>query len=158
MWKGKSKYKEFTLKYQTRQSSSDFLNNLEIDINNASISEQNIDFFFISNAYQTIHEWAEGLESLGQLNSAELESKFVHYTKVIWYETDSDSVEVFTRLNVGKIPLTNAELIKALFLNKTNFIELNDKDKAKIRLQQIEISTEWDRMEYALQNDSLWYF
>lgn len=158
MWKGKSKYKEFTLKYQTRQSSSDFLNNLEIDINNASISEQNIDFFFISNAYQTIHEWAEGLELLGQLNSAELESKFVHYTKVIWYETDSDSVEVFTRLNVGKIPLTNAELIKALFLNKTNFIELNDKDKAKIRLQQIEISTEWDRMEYALQNDSLWYF
>jgi len=158
MWKGKSKYKEFTLKYQTRQSGSDFLNNLEIDINNASISEQNIDFFFISNAYQTIHEWAEGLESLGQLNSAELESKFVHYTKVIWYETDSDSVEVFTRLNVGKIPLTNAELIKALFLNKTNFIELNDKDKAKIRLQQIEISTEWDRIEYALQNDSLWYF
>ncbi|QIC67628.1 DUF262 domain-containing protein [Acinetobacter schindleri] len=110
MWKGKSKYKEFTLKYQTRQSSSDFLNNLEIDINNASISEQNIDFFFISNAYQTIHEWAEGLESLGQLNSAELESKFVHYTKVIWYETDSDSVEVFTRLNVGKIPLTNRPL------------------------------------------------
>lgn len=160
MWKGKFKHKEFTLKYQTRQFSSDFLTNLAIDTtnNDGIINDQNIDFFFISNAYQTIHEWAESLELTGQLNSAELESKFVHYTKVIWYETDSDSVEVFTRLNVGKIPLTNAELIKALFLNKTNFIELNDKDKAKIRLQQIEISTEWDRMEYALQHDSFWYF
>ncbi|RZG77802.1 DUF262 domain-containing protein [Acinetobacter sp. WCHAc060025] len=160
MWKGKSKHKEFTLKYQTRQSSSNFLNFLEVDAtnNDVIINDQNIDFFFISTAYQAIHKWAENLKNCEELNEDEFGSKIIHYTKVIWYETESDSVEVFTRLNVGKIPLTNAELIKALFLNKTNFIELDDKDKAKIRLQQIEISTEWDRMEYALQNDSFWYF
>ncbi len=160
MWKGKFKHKEFSLNYQTRKSSSDFLNNLEVDevANDVLIDDRNIDFFYISTAYRTIHKWAESLESKGLLNSGELESKFIHYTKVIWYETDSDSVEVFTRLNVGKIPLTNAELIKALFLNRTNFVDLSDKDKSKVRLQQIEISTEWDRMEYALQHDSFWYF
>lgn len=160
MWKGMFKLNEFSLSYQTRKSSTEFLNNLRIDISSDKdiINNQNIDFFYISTAYQTIHQWALDLNEQGKLNPGKLESNFVHSTKVIWYETDSDSVDVFTRLNVGKIPLTNAELIKALFLNKTNFIELNDKDKAKIRLQQIEISTEWDRMEYALQNDTFWYF
>lgn len=160
MWKGMFKLNEFSLSYETRKSSTDFLSNLVIDISSDKdiINNQNIDFFYISTAYQTIHQWALDLNKKGKLNPGKLESNFVHSTKVIWYETDSDSVDVFTRLNVGKIPLTNAELIKALFLNKTNFIELNDKDKAKIRLQQIEISTEWDRMEYALQNDSFWYF
>ena len=28
---------------------------------------------------------------------------------------------MFTKVNLGKIPLTNAELIKALLLNKENF-------------------------------------
>ena len=28
-----------------------------------------------------------------------------------------EEISVFTRLNIGKIPLTDAELIKALFLN-----------------------------------------
>ena len=29
-----------------------------------------------------------------------------------------DGVSIFTRLNIGKISLTNAELVKALFLSK----------------------------------------
>jgi len=57
--------------------------------------------------------------------------------------------------DLGKIPLTNAELIKALFLNSSNF-EKNNTDK--IRLKQLEISTEWDRIEHALQNNMFWYF
>ena len=56
---------------------------------------------------------------------------------------------------MGKIPLTNAELIKALFLNSSNF---QNSDTEKIRLRQLEIASEWDRIEYSLQNDELWYF
>lgn len=56
---------------------------------------------------------------------------------------------------MGKIPLTNAELIKALFLNSSNF---PNSDTEKIRLRQLEIASEWDRIEYSLQNDELWYF
>ena len=76
--------------------------------------------------------------------------------KVIWYEiNDKDSIEVFTRINMGKIPLTNSELIKALFLRKNNFNLENDE---YIYLRQIEIASEWDRIENTLQNDSFWYF
>ncbi len=74
--------------------------------------------------------------------------------RVIWYEIpESDNeIEVFTRINSGKIPLTNAELIKALFLNSKNF---TNEDK---NIRQIEISKEWDEIEYTLQNDELWSF
>ena len=33
-------------------------------------------------------------------------------------DDDEDSVNIFTRLNIGKINLTNAELVKALFLSR----------------------------------------
>ena len=158
MWKGKQKFAEFSLKYETRANSEDFLKQLEVNdaTDIVAINDQNIDFHFISTAYNTIHQWVKGFGN--SLNTGEFESKLIYNTKVIWYETDSDSVEVFTRINVGKIPLTSAELIKALFLNNSNFADANDKDKTKIRLKQLEIASEWDRMEYNLQNDSFWYF
>ena len=158
MWKGKQKFAEFSLKYETRANSEDFLKQLEVNdaTDIVAINDQNIDFHFISTAYNTIHQWVKGFGN--SLNTGEFESKLIYNTKVIWYETDSDSVEVFTRINVGKIPLTNAELIKALFLNNSNFADANDKDKTKIRLKQLVIASEWDRMEYNLQNDSFWYF
>jgi hypothetical protein len=86
-----------------------------------------------------------------------LNLKFNFSTKVIWYETSKidDSIDIFTRINSGKIPLTNAELIKALFLNSSNFAKA---DSEKLRLKQLEIASEWDRIEYALQDDSFWYF
>lgn len=74
----------------------------------------------------------------------------------IWYEVDEeDPVKVFTRLNIGKIALTNSELIKALFLNRSNFA---DGDFEKIRLRQMEIATRWDEIEATLQNDEFWMF
>ncbi len=56
---------------------------------------------------------------------------------------------------MGKIRLTNSELIKALFLNSSNFSNSN---KEEIRLRQLEIASEWDRIEYSLQNNEFWYF
>jgi len=58
---------------------------------------------------------------------------------------------------MGKIPLTNAELIKALFLKRSNF-DKDEKDEKKIKLRQLEIANEWDSIEYSLQNDEFWYF
>lgn len=75
--------------------------------------------------------------------------------KFIWYETEEDPKEVFARLNIGKISLTNAELIKALLLNKSNF---DSSDDDKIRLWQQEIAMEWDVIEYALQSNEFWLF
>ena len=117
------------------------------------LKDDNIDFYFISTAYQTIWDWFESKENFDTNN---FESKFTFNTQVIWYESkEEDSISIFTRLNIGKIPLTNAELIKALFLNSSNF----EKSKAdKIRLKQLEIATEWDYIEHSLQNNMFWYF
>lgn len=74
------------------------------------------------------------------------------YVQVIWYETsDPDPIKTFTRLNIGKIPLKNAELIKALFLQKRDDSEVSS-------IQQIQIAKEWDQIEATLQNKRIWAF
>lgn len=142
----------FGLKYETRENSAHYLIN---GLNGENIDDTNIDYYFISSAYKTICEWFNEKGQEFDINT--FESKFNFSTKVIWYETsqDEDSIDIFTRINSGKIPLTNAELIKALFLNSSNFVNA---DTEKLRLKQLEIATEWDRIEYALQDDAFWYF
>tara|TARA_R110001583_G_scaffold74156_5_gene205579 strand:+ start:3391 stop:5058 length:1668 start_codon:yes stop_codon:yes gene_type:complete len=143
-----SRSKLFDLNYETRSNSSTFLKQLVKDIS----SDENIDFHYISTAYKTICDWFDK----PNFNRNEFESKFKFNAKVIWYESnEDDSIAIFTRINIGKIPLTNSELIKALFLNSSNFAKnFND----KIRLKQLEISTEWDLIEHSLQNNKFWYF
>ncbi len=72
--------------------------------------------------------------------------------KVIWYEAskEEDSTSLFTRLNIGKIKLTNAELVRALFLSRDG--ENISKEK------QLEISISWDSIEKELRDEELWYF
>lgn len=144
--------KLFGLKYETRENSADYLRN---ELNGETINDTNIDYYFISSAYKTICEWFKNKGEQFDVNT--FESKFNFSTKVIWYETSEkdDSIDIFTRINSGKIPLTNAELIKALFLNSSNFVKV---DNEKLRLKQLEVASEWDRIEYALQDDSFWYF
>lgn len=155
-WGCKQKNFEWQIKYETRNDSYAFLQNFKKDISSSqiSINEDNIDYFYISKAYDTINN---KLKDYNEENQNDFQSKFKSNSKVIWYEvlSDKDSVEIFTRINMGKIPLTSAELIKALFLNSSNF---NDSDPAKIRLKQLEIASEWDRIEYVLQNEEFWYF
>jgi len=145
----------FKLEYETREGSAEFLKkNLSEEV----VDESNIDYFFISSAYSTIANWFSQQDQ--DFDIGQYESKFIFSTKVIWYEIfDMDSIEMFTRINLGKIRLTNAELIKALFLNSCNFGDKhNAQDKIRIRMKQFEIASEWDTMEYSLQNESFWYF
>ncbi len=141
--------KLFALQYETRAGSENYLKSLTED----AIDDSNIDYYFISSAYKNIAAW---FEKRGQnFDTNGFESKFLHFTKVIWYETSNDSIDIFTRINSGKIPLTNSELIKAAFLNSSNF---RNSDNEKIKLKQLEIASEWDQIEYALQNNAFWYF
>lgn len=59
---------------------------------------------------------------------------------------------------MGKIPLTNSELIKALFLNSSNFKKNNAVSDEKTHLKQLEIANEWDFIEYSLHNEEFWWF
>jgi hypothetical protein len=145
----KKRDKLFQLDYQTRSDSKKFLNQLEEDTDRKS----NVDFFYISNAYKAINDWFE--EKGNKFDTGEFRSKFKFNSKVIWYlSNEADSISIFTRINIGKIPLTNSELIKALFLNSSNFLN----QESKLRLRQLEIATEWDNIENSLQNDKFWFF
>jgi len=76
--------------------------------------------------------------------------------RFIWYEdepTNSGSIETFKRLNYGKTPLTASELIKAL-LFQCDVYELER--RAEMKQITFRMSTEWDAMEKALQDDLIW--
>jgi len=164
MWEGKDQIHEPEIRYETRQNdkinSFDFLKSIKIENDLVKIDESNIDYFYISKAYFAIHNWVKNKKKGGAFNRDQFKDKFQHQTRIIWYESDGkqDSRDVFTRINIGKIPLTNSELIKALFLNSSNFKTENSFNNERVRLKQLEIASEWDNMEYALHNDEFWLF
>lgn len=132
---------QLSLKYQTRPDSEQFLQ----DIANKN-QESNIDFHFMLLAKKTVAEWNEKRDLIEKLKNS---------CKVIWYETKENAYEVFKRLNSGKISLSNAELVKALLLKDDNFRGMN---ADALRLKQLEMAGEWDRMEQTLHDNSFWYF
>ncbi|MNU57338.1 hypothetical protein D3C71_464580 [compost metagenome] len=138
----------FTLNYETRENSASYLCSLD-----ESLQEDNIDFFHIWQSYQAIREWFKPRSN--RLNY--IEAAFLNEVRVIWYEVDQavEPIDVFTRLNVGKIPLTNAELVKALFLRGGNF---DGEGLRATQLQQLRIAQDWDEIERRLQEEAFWYF
>lgn len=143
----------FSIYYETRPKSSDFL----VDITaSESLKDDNIDFHYMFEAFEMVNEWFAKHKPQDVMFIAQ---RLREQVKVLWYELDDsyDVIDIFSRINIGKIPLTNSELIKALFLSK-NHLSRHDSDGDVVRLKQIEIASEWDRMEYALQDDELWYF
>jgi hypothetical protein len=144
---------EFRLEYETRPNSSKFL--MEIIKSN-----ENIDFFFIANAYSCIQSWFEKQSKPKSVRDyifktlvSSLEDNNPYGTvQIIWYELEKEEnpIDSFVRINMGKIPLNNAELVKALFLQTTR--------QGVSDYNRIEIANEWDRMEYALQNEDFWGF
>ena len=154
----------YELTYQRNLSftSKDFVQNMK------QATRKTIDEHYMCNAYDCISRWFE--ENIADVDKekfakALIESEYdgsenprdkANNVRFIWYESvDEDPIKVFTRLNVGKISLTNSELIKALFLNRSNF-QKEDNDYNKLRQQ--EIASEWDSIEYTLQNDEFWLF
>lgn len=109
-------------------------------------------------AYEAIKRWFEN-KNASKLLEIFTNSKDDRHIEFIWYEVEDseEEVKIFARLNSGKIPLTNAELIKALFLNVRNFPK-KDYSENEIITKQIEISKEWDEIEYALQDDEFFKF
>jgi len=148
--------KLFEINYQTRENTALFSKKLGTE--QEEKADKNIDFYYIKNVYDSIHKWFGERRSDFDIN--DFRSKFKFNTKIIWYEsTEEDTISVFTRLNIGKISLSNAELIKALYLNSSNFDTLStDVDKTKLKQKQLEISSEWDSMENTLHDDRFWYF
>jgi uncharacterized protein with ParB-like and HNH nuclease domain len=137
---------KFSLSYETRENSEEFLKSIDW-----SRRDENIDFWFICAAYESIKKWFSERDRKSTLTN--VNKYFDETVKIIWYEVgeSEDAIGLFTRLNIGKIPLTNAELVKAMFLSR-------DTDENMDRKKQEEISLQWDNIEKELHNDSLFYF
>jgi len=135
----------YYIKYETRKNSENFLKEIHKNYNNENEKYKNPDYFYLSNAYELIMKWFKNKNKQLFLDT------LLHKTKIIWYEVkvenEEKEIEIFSRLNMGKIPLTNAELIKAMLL-----LEVEDYK------EQIEFSNIWDKMELTLQNEEFWYF
>ena len=148
---------KYSIEYTTRKGSKELLKKIdEIDLSSPS---SNIDELFVKKSYSIIKTWFNG-EKFKMISFA---TKLQKYVTIIWYEVDDDedSVSIFTRLNIGKINLTNAELVKALFLSR-------GKKDSKGRYagnpygieekKQHEIALGWDSMEKDLHDEKFWSF
>jgi uncharacterized protein with ParB-like and HNH nuclease domain len=160
----------YKIKYRTRTSSENFLDKNKLDrlrsyktfdefINDPlapdNKADDRIDNYHIFIALRTIMDWF--------INQPGVEQKFldnlIDKTYIIWYQLllseqgqesqDNKTIQksIFEQINIGKIPLTNAELIKALYLKNADKSAWGD-----------EIAEKWDRIEYALQDQAFWSF
>lgn len=145
MQKGEPRYR---LEYQTRPGSQAYLQ--QIDAQQAML---NIDYFHIHQAHITIAAWF--VNKMGAEYQQFLIDEMFRFlstsVRVIWYEIpeDEEPIPLFTRLNQGRIPLTDAELIKAVLLTQIK----KDKDG-----RETEVATQWDGIERDLQRSEIWAF
>ncbi len=139
----------FCLDYETRPGSRDYLKTLA-----ASQARENIDFFHLRAAHDAIVQWFDNAadnEQARENKVLQLYSYLSNSVRVIWYEVPASEapIPIFTRLNRGRIPLTDAELLKAVLLSAVAKSKPGRED---------EIAAQWDGIERDLQREEIWAF
>lgn len=160
--------------YATRDNSATFLEELNLDLiaQNKEFND-NIDFYHMANAFKYIDSWIknEGKQisqryklggSLEKVRGALFDLlNGMRDTKsgsvqVLWYELAEDksrsSIKEFQNINTGKIRLTDAELVKGLFLLNKNF------EQSSKYIKQSTLAIEWEFIENTLHSNNFWYF
>ena len=194
-----AEFEMFSISYQTRSDSKEFLENIGEDDKRDEKAYECIDFYHINQVFETFKTELDAYNKVGfdrsliklilgedffipddededyeyddegESNKDNRKIDRARNVRIIWYEIGSDekatAEDIFTRLNIGKIPLTNAELIKASFLKESNFGKVTavkeKEQKAQqlgIALQQNKIAEEWNEIEHKLQQEDFWYF
>lgn len=151
----------FTLEYATREDSADFLAKKLFD-SEESEEASNVDYHYMRAAYGYIKAWftqapkhpgaaAKLIPLLLDEDGKGPNVRVIEY----YVEDDSDPIDVFLRLNQGKIPLTDAELTKALFLQSDKYdAKLLPYVSPKLDL----IASEWYAYEQQLSVPKFWHF
>lgn len=152
----------YTMQYECRK------NLFEDAVNPAVDRLANIDLFYLKEALDTIRDWKKGnpLDILNAIvpHNPNLDTDNV---RIIWYEfgQDSDkddgrqssSIKVFSRLNYGKIALTDTELVKALILQGDIYQQDGSSHSRDVMRERLfRIATEWDDIEKGLHDSQLW--
>lgn len=138
----------YSITYQTREGSKAYLDSLD-----EADAGKNIDFFHMFRAYRCIDNWFAKFEHRTTREATRFYDYLFENVKVLWYEApqEVDSTDLFTRLNVGRIPLTDAELVKALLLSHGRAAP-GHTDRA------LEIAAHWDGIERDLRVPEVWAF
>ena len=167
-------YKIGYSKYKNDPPENDYLNsNGFVDDNEDQYLTA--DNFFIRQAYVEIRRWFDNNKrcrvTFAQMlmnsdSNSTLPDNEKKDLRVIWYETTSgskdsydhiqlekDSIEIFNRLNYGKIKLTDTELIKALILQSDCY---NGDKYASMEQWTSKVAADWDNMEKKLRNPFFW--
>jgi len=155
----------FSIEYETREK-EDYSSKLFLqDITSTTeINKTNIDFFRMSDAFLIIKKWFEvNKPTIGKFvdtliscernengDDEENNIRFIWYPINVNNDTDEKPNVTFAKYNQGKIDLTNAELIKAIF-----YLTDDNRDKKK---HQIKIGYEWDDIENTLRKPDFWRF
>lgn len=167
----------FELRYETRKQSTQFLNKHIFQLANRSEATfdeyvehdpelNNIDNYYFFNAYKTVQAWFKAKAQIALGIREEWINTLLDATKVIWYQAESQnnelddkkqSIAIFQRINQGKIALTNAELLKALFLNALKAPKEGTSAET-FKIRQSELANQWDMIEHTLQNPDFWAF
>ena len=153
---GRTRYEIF---FDKRDKSTGFLRDLSPD----TLCHDNPDFHFMSEAYRCIDRWFTKKEEEDITYADEFAVKLLKNVQVIWYnvklastsapEQDSEKINIFNRLNIGKIPLDDAELVRALLISRVD--EQTEHEKL---MRQAELSNEWHEIEQWLKQDEVWSF
>lgn len=138
----------FVLSYETRSGSAQFLKAVS-----NQIDDTNIDYFHMSTAFVKIQEWFEvKWPDISERRDAAADwvQRLSNQIKLIWFDAGrQNAIDLFTRLNAGRISLTNAELVKALLLADHGHAD---------PIQQATCAGQWDAIEHTLHDDAFWYF
>lgn len=171
----------FDIEYQARPESADFLKKLADNPGVAELPEAdaNMDFYHMFQACRTIHTYFFQKDNQQRGLIRRLYPIFTGNIHMLWYDTTDENdrpVERFSRLNMGRIPLTGAELSRALLLNSTNHnlsdelvFAVNSRDElAKyynqqlaqqiVTRRQIVLGSRWDDIERELHDPDFWAF
>lgn len=136
-----------------------YTNRPQLDFDDPNPAD-NIDSYYLSEAKRVIEDWLD--EQIKKKENLENFTGSLLYkqdcqVKIIWYAIEEESedlvsINIFNRLNKGKISLTSSELIKALFIMDYDLRANGDKLPAE------QLSMEWNEMERKFQDDNFWYF
>lgn len=136
----------YVIHYETRERCAEFLGTLGT-AGGDTAAGNNIDFFHLARAYAVIVRWFTSHGRQRQLAADEMYRHLGRNVSVVWYKAPAevDSNTLFRRLNHGRIPLTNAELIKALLFTG----EMSRRE---------EVAAQWDGIERDLRDPDRWAF
>lgn len=138
----------YTLEFETRPDSQRYMNTPE-----EASHEKNIDYYHLYRAHLCVDAWfrSHGDEQVQDDVANTLHGYLFKSVRVIWYRAPekTNANELFTRLNIGRIPLTDAELIKAALLSA---VRRYSTERAH------EVAAQWDGIERDLHQGDIWAF